>query len=216
VPTSEISDALQAVRITIQGPLSPEDEARGHVYAVLARLYAGGLDAKFLAALGASVPWPDEGDNPLAQAWNRLVLASKAMDADAAEQEYTELFIGVGRSTVDLHAAHWVTEATSEKPLVAVRSDLARLGLARREGSTTYEDHLSVLCETMRMLVAGDGERGPMSIAVQRAYFDRHIAPWIAKCCDAIRDCPLANYYRRVAEFTTLFMVIERDSLAID
>ena len=216
MPTSEISDALQAVRITIQGALSPEDEARGHVYAVLARLYAGGLDAKFLAALGASVPWPDEGDNPLAQAWNRLVLASKAMDADAAEQEYTELFIGVGRSTVDLHAAHWVTEATSEKPLVAVRSDLARLGLARREGSTTYEDHLSVLCETMRMLVAGDGERGPMSIAVQRAYFDRHIAPWIAKCCDAIRDCPLANYYRRVAEFTTLFMVIERDSLAID
>ena len=216
MPTSEISAAMQAVRITIQGPLSPEDEARGHVYAVLARLFAGGPDASFLAALGASVPWPDEGGNPLAEAWNRLILASKAMDADAAQQEYTELFIGVGRSTVDLHAAHWVTEATSEKPLVAVRSDLARLGLARREGSTTYEDHLSVLCETMRMLVAGDGERAPMSIAVQRAYFDRHIAPWIVKCCNAIRDCPLANYYRRVAEFTTLFMAIERDSLAID
>ena len=73
-----------------------------------------------------------------------------------------------------------------------------------------------MLCETMRMLVAGDGERAPMSIAVQRAYFDRHIAPWIVKCCNAIRDCPLANYYRRVAEFTTLFMAIERDSLAID
>jgi TorA maturation chaperone TorD len=216
VSTSAISDGMQAARVTLRNPLPPEDEARAQVYAVLARLFAGGPDSSFLAALGASAPWPDAGGNPLAEAWNRLVLASKAMDADAAEQEYTDLFIGVGRSTVDLHAAHWVTEATSEKPLVAVRSDLARLGLARREGSTTYEDHLSVLCETMRMLVVGDGERGPMSIAVQRAYFDRHIAPWITKCCDAIRDCPLANYYRRVAEFTTLFMVIERDSLAID
>ena len=216
MPTSEISDAMQSVRITIRGPLSPEDEARSQVYAVLARLFAGGPDASFLAALGGSPPWPDEEGNPLAEAWNRLILASKAMDADAAEQEYTDLFIGVGRSTVDLHAAHWVTEATSEKPLVAVRSDLARLGLARREGSTTYEDHLSVLCETMRMLIAGDNERDPMPIAVQRAYFDRHIAPWIAKCCDAIRECPLANYYRRVAEFTNLYMAIERDSLAIE
>ena len=31
-------------------------------------------------------------------------------------------------------------------------------------GSTLYEDHLSVLCETMRMLIAGDGERMPSDI----------------------------------------------------
>jgi TorA maturation chaperone TorD len=196
--------------------LLPEDEARARFYAVLGRLYAGGLDASLLAALGGSAPWPEEGDNPLAASWNRLRLASTAMDADAAEQEYTELFIGVGRSSVDLHASHWITEATSEKPLVAVRSDLARLGLARRERTTLYEDHLSVLCETMRMLIAGDGERGPTAIAVQRAYFDRHIAPWVFDCCIAICECPLANYYLRVAEFTRLFMALERDSLAID
>jgi len=202
--------------VTIRQALAPEDEARARFYALLARLYASGPDASLLAAIGGSEPWQDAGDNPLAVSWNRLILASAAMDADAAEQEYTELFIGVGRSNVDLHASHWITEATSEKPLVAVRSDLARLGLARRAGSTLYEDHLSLLCETMRLLVAGDGERGPMPIAGQRAYFDRHIAPWVFDCCTAICDCPLANYYVRVAEFTRLYMAVERDSLAME
>jgi TorA maturation chaperone TorD len=216
VPTSAISEALETAPVTTHEGLLPEDEARARFYALLARLYAGGPDASLLAALGGSEPWLEEGDNPLAAAWNKLLLASTAIDADAAEQEYTELFIGVGRSSVDLHASHWITEATSERPLVAVRSDLARLGLARLERTTLYEDHLSVLCETMRMLIAGDGERKPAAIVVQRAYFDRHIAPWVFVCCTAIRDCPLANYYQRVAEFTHLFMAIERDSLAID
>lgn len=207
---------LETAPATMQQRLPPEDDARARFYAVLARLYAGGLDASLLTALGESGAWPEEGNNPLATAWNKLLLASTAMDAEAAEQEYTELFIGVGRSIVDLHASHWITDSASEKPLVAVRSDLARLGLARQARSTLYEDHLSVLCETMRMLIAGDGERSPTPIAVQRAYFDRHIAPWVFACCTAIRDCPLANYYLRVAEFTHLYMAVERDSLAID
>lgn len=195
--------------------IAPEDAARARFYAVLSRLYAAGPDASLLVALGNSEPWPGDTANPLAAAWNALILASKAMDADAGAQEYTEMFIGVGRSEVDLHASHWITEAASEKPLVAVRSDLARLGLARREGVTLYEDHLSVLCETMRMLIAGDDERAPSAIEVQRAFFDRHFAPWIFVCCNAICECPLANYYRRVGEFTRLYMAIERDSLAI-
>jgi len=207
---------MEAAPVTMQQGLPPEDAARARFYAVLARLYAGGPDAALLAAIGGSAPWPGESDNPLAAAWNGLVMASTAMDADAAEQEYTEMFVGVGRSEVDLHAAHWITEAASERPLVAVRSDLARLGLARLAGSTLYEDHLSVLCETMRMLVAGDGERGPAPISAQRAFFDRHIAPWVFDCCDAIRNCPLANYYLRVGEFTSLYMAVERDSLAIE
>ena len=202
--------------MTTQQPIAPEDQARAGVYAVLARLYAGGPDARLLAALGTSAPWPEDGDNPLASAWNQFVLASAAMDAAAAEQEYTELFIGVGRSTVDLHASHWVTEAMSEKPLVAVRPDLARLGLARRAGSTLYEDHLSVLCETMRMLISGDDARPPGSITEQRAFFERHIASWVQICCAAICECPLANYYGRVGQLTGSFMAVERDSLAID
>ena len=40
---------------------------------------------------------------PLAAAWNRLLDASRAMDADAARQEYDDLFVGVGKCEVNLH-----------------------------------------------------------------------------------------------------------------
>ena len=207
---------MEAAPITLLHRLEPEDEARAQFYALLARLFANGPDAPLLTALGRSEPWSDAPDNPLAQAWNTLILASSAMDRAAALQEYTELFVGVGKAECNLHASYWMREASALRPLVAVRSDLKALGLARQGGSTVYEDHLSALCETMRFLIQGEHERAPATVDVQRAFFSRHVAPWVFDCCNAICECPLANYYRRVAEFTTLFMAIERDSLAID
>jgi TorA maturation chaperone TorD len=202
--------------LTLQHPLAPEDQARAEFYALLARLFAAPPDAPLLAMLGASELWSDAQDNPLAGAWNRLILASQAMDADAAEQEYTDLFVGVGKSEVDLHASHWLPGHLMEKPLADLRTELAELGLARQPGVTTYEDNLAALCETMRILVAGRGERRPATLSTQRAFFERRISPWAFECCDAICNSSVANYYRRVAEFTIIFLAIERDSLAIE
>jgi TorA maturation chaperone TorD len=81
--------------------------------------------------------------------------------------------------------------------------------------SQEFEDHLSVVLETMRMLVAGDAERSPATIDAQRAFFDRHLAPWGVDCCAAISANSVANYYRRVAEFAQCFMALERDSFAL-
>jgi TorA maturation chaperone TorD len=75
------------------------------------------------------------------------------------------------------------------------------------------------MCETMRVLIAGsDGTdaAAPHSLADQREFFGMHLAPWVFACCNAIRSCPIANYYRRVAEFTEFFMAIERDSFAME
>jgi TorA maturation chaperone TorD len=137
------------------------------------------------------------------------------MDAEAAEQEYTDLFIGVGKEECNLHSAYWIRDA-AVRPLVAVRADLAELGLGRREGVTLYEDHLAALFETMRILITGADERHPAPLPTQRDFFSRRIAPWAEACCDAITQSPVANYYRRVAEFTTLFVAIERDSFAME
>jgi len=207
---------METSTVTLHHPLAPEDQARAEFYALQARLYAAAPDAPTLALIGASELWADTGANPLAAAWNGLILASQAMDADAADQEYTDLFIGVGRSEVDLHASHWIVEATAERPLVGVRADLARMGLGRQPGVTVYEDHLAALCETMRILIAGAGDRRPAEMAVQRAFFERRIAPWVFDCCNAIQTSAVANYYRRVAQLTSLFLAVERDSLAID
>jgi len=195
-------------------PVSPEDRARADFYALLARLFADGPDAAFLQAIGSAESI--DGESPFAVAWNRLVAASGAMDADAAMQEYTDLFIGVGKCDVNLHASHWLTGFMMEKPLAQLRSELAGLGLARRDEVVMLEDHVSALCETMRLLIAGHDDRKPMPVATQRAFFERHIASWVFACCSAIRESTIANYYARVAEFTEQYMALDRDALAMD
>jgi len=200
--------------VALAHPLTPEDRSRGEFYALLARLYADAPDAKLLQSIAAAQPIGDDG--AVAGAWNRLIAASGVMDADAAAQEYTDLFIGVGQCEVNLHGSHWIAGAMLERPLAELRGALAALGLGRRRDVVMLEDHLSALFETMRLLVVGEGDRRPASVAVQRAFFERHIGSWAFLCCGAIRESSIANYYACVAELTGQFMALDRDALAME
>jgi len=203
---------------------SPEDQARADFYALLARLFADAPDAALLAAIAHAAPLGVEADiepaedaaPTLAAAWDALRGASAAMDPDAVIEEYNDLFVGVGKSEVNLHASHWLTGFMMEKPLVELRAALDGLGLARQAGVTMLEDHLAALCETMRILIAGQGARAPAPISAQRDFFERQIAPWAFSCCAAINDSSVANYYRAVAQFSDRYLALERDSFAID
>ena len=144
-----------------------------------------------------------------------LIAASAAMDAEAAAAEYQDLFIGVGRSEVSLHASAYVSRAGGSA-LADLRAVLAQLGLSKQESSSLYEDHLAAICETMRVLIGGAPGVEPCLFEQQREFFAGYVSPWVSSCCDAIKVSPIANYYRRVAEFTQYFMAIERDSFAID
>jgi TorA maturation chaperone TorD len=208
--------------ITLHHRLEPEDQARADFYALLARLYADAPDAPLLRAIAAA-PGLDEptdggggGTDALPAAWQMLRAASEAMDAAAAADEYFELFVGVGKSPVSLLGSFYLSGLRMEKPLVAVRATLSKLGLARQPEVSLVEDHLAALLETMRILIAGQGERRPASIADQKEFFAAHLESWVFSCCNAISVCPVANYYRRVAKFTNSFMALERDSFAID
>jgi TorA maturation chaperone TorD len=214
---------METAPISMPHRLAPEDEARADFYALLARLFAEGPDAPLLMAIATAPPFGSEvrSDEPaaaggLAAAWDALRAASAALDPDSASQEYTDLFVGVGRSEVNLHASHWLTGHMMERPLAELRTRLAAMGLGRRPGAVMLEDHLSACLETMRILVAGQGERGPAPLVDQRAFFEAHIAAWAFDCCAAIINASVANYYRRVAEFTKYFLALERDSFAME
>ena len=205
--------------------LEPEDQARADFYALLARLFAAAPDAALLAAIAAAAPLApdapggtgraDDDAKTIGEAWDSLRAASAVMDPEAAGDEFQALFVGVGMSEVSLYASHYLGPQ-SGRPLAEIRATLASLGLARRPGSSEFEDHLSVELETMRMLVAGDTGRRPATIAEQRAFCESHLLPWAFDCCTAISTSLLANYYRHVASFTSCFMALERDSFAIE
>jgi len=202
--------------------LEPEDQARADFYALLARLFAEPPDAVLLGAIArapaltpATHAGDGEGEATLAGAWDALRAASAAVDLETARDEFQTLFVGVGRSEVSLYASHYLAPQ-SGRPLAELRATLSRLGLGRRPESSEFEDHLSPVLETMRMLVAGDGERRPAAIDVQRAFFDAHVLTWVFECCTAISVNSIANYYRRVAKFVECFLALERDSFALE
>lgn len=217
------ASARQADPTGLAHPLTPEDRARADLYALLARLYAAGPDQTLLEAIAHApamglpmlVETPESKAGLFGAAWDTLRAASSVMDHEAAAAEYVDLFIGVGKSEVNLHASHWLTGFMMEKPLAEVRATLAILGLGRKDGVTMVEDHLSALLETMRLLIAGHDERGPAPLSIQQQFFEEHISPWVDKCCAAISCHPIANYYKRVAEFTESYVALERDSFAI-
>jgi TorA maturation chaperone TorD len=219
-----------AATASVPHPLAPEDQARANFYALLARLFAAAPDAALLRAIAAAAPLgiavdadpgadtdePEAAGPRLPAAWDSLRAASAAVDAEAVAQEYTDLFIGVGKSEINLHASHWLAGHMMDRPLVEVRATLARAGLAPRPETTMLEDHLSALCEAMRALITGQGLGAPASLPTQREFFENHMAPWVFACCNAIGDFPVANYYARVAQFAGQYMALERDSFAID
>jgi len=105
--TSEREPSVASAPIALRHRLAPEDRARADFYAILAALFADAPDAKLLATVGATdlLEAAEAGELPLA--WNRLVAACRVMDAEAARQEHTDLFVGTGRTEVNLHGSHW-------------------------------------------------------------------------------------------------------------
>jgi len=192
--------------------LSDEDRARAEHYAVLSRLFASAPDAEFLRKLPAlAATWGGSG-NALGQAWLMLRDAALNTDAEQLEDEYTRLFLTIGRPDVMLFGSFYMAGFLMEGPVVELRADLAELGLGRRLGVTESEDHIAALCDVMRhLIVTGPDAAG---LGRQQLFFTRHIAPWFEALCDALERAPDARFYPRTAALVRAFFEIER--LAFD
>ena len=197
--------------------VSPEDQGRANFYALISRLFAEAPDAALLGAIAGSPPLGTEDDGaPLPMAWSRMIAACSVMDEDAAREEYQTLFIGVGKSPVNLRGSHHLTGFMMEQPLADLRTSLATLGFARLESQTIVEDHLSAVTEVMRLLIVGGNGVEAADLLTQRQFFDAHLAPWFERCCVAITKSALANFYAVVAQFALNFLLVERESFAIN
>jgi TorA maturation chaperone TorD len=203
-------------QVAVHRPLPPEESARGDFYALLARLLHNAPDAALLRGIATASPMPAEGSPALAKAWQDLVHASAAMDADAALDEYEALFCGVGVAAVSIYAGFYTGAAAVDHPRVRIQNDLAALGLAVRGNATEPEDHFAALFDAMRVLAAGGAGRSPAKIAEQRRFFDAHLLSGVGKFFAALGGAKESNYYRKVAAFGAAFMALESESFLLD
>ena len=197
--------------IGLRPVLEDEDRARADLYALLARLYYRGPDAGVLALIakaGAQIP-PETG-SPFAVAWRALAAAASSADPAAAQQEHDDLFVGTGRAEVSLYAAYYLAETGGEKILVGLRTELAAMGLSRKETSREPEDHIAGLFDVMRHLI----ERGSADAALQdqRRFFSRFVEPFYAAFCAAVAESGRAEFYALVAVLTRAFLDVEKDA----
>jgi len=200
--------------LKFQPPEVPEDQARAGYYALLARLFYSGPDAALLETIaGADGIAGGAEQSALAGAWNKLAVAARAMNAQAARLEYDEIFVGTGKAEVTPYATYYLAETGREKILARLRGELAGLGLARAEKSREPEDHMAGLFDVMRHLISlGSGDA---ALQEQQAFFDRYIARSYPAFYGAIAKSEKANFYKHVARFAEAFLVVESEALKV-
>jgi hypothetical protein len=93
---------------------------------------------------------------------------------------------------------------------------LAGIGLARLAGVERVRRPFGGRARDDADARRGRFRAAPAPIAEQRAFCERFLLPWAFGCCNAISECPIANYYVEVAQFSASFLALERDSFAIE
>jgi TorA maturation chaperone TorD len=185
-----------------------EETARAEVYGLLAALYYAPPLPELLAQLRVAATEAPAAGGFLEEPWRALVGAARDLTDVAIQAEYTALFGGVGKPEVYLYGSHYLSGFLNEKPLAALRTDLAALGLARDDAMSETEDHFACLCEVMRYLIAGD-DVAVANLTQQQKFFATHLQPWTLRMSEAIAAHPKARYYAALAEFTRAFLSVE-------
>jgi TorA maturation chaperone TorD len=206
-----------------------EETARADLYGLLAVLFAAPASLALLESIAAS---PAAGEGVLAQLWRALAEAALLMrddrrgGAEAVRDEYERLFIGIGKPEVMLYGSFYLSGFLMEKPLAALRTDLAQLGLERAEDVVESEDHIASLCEVMRYLIAADdgddshAGAAPVDertrLALQKTFFGVHMQPWVGEMCSALIRHPQSRFYRAVGELAQQFFEVEAQAFDMD
>ncbi len=155
---------------------------------------------------------------PDAQATNQFLLALNAL-AEAAgtnpdlarlDDEYHDLFIGVGRGELVPYGSWYITGMLMDKPLSLLRHDLKALGIEREPHIKEPEDHIAALMDIMGIVIES-GDEYPFK--AQQTLFTRHIKPWGRRFFRDLIHARTANFYTKVGEFGVEFIDFETEYL---
>ena len=199
---------MSATSLTLAGAEDAEELARAELYGVLARLWLAPPDATLLEQFRVAVTEPPERGGHLHAPWESLVAELRGVTPAAAAAEHEALFHGVRKPEILAYGSYHLSGFLNERPLAALRADLAALGLARDSAALETEDHVAYLFEVMRWLIAGD-DLAVCNLEQQRRFFRAHVQSWVESLCDAVEAHPRAQVWRALAALTREFVRVE-------
>jgi TorA maturation chaperone TorD len=196
---------------SIKTEVDPDEAARAGWYALLGELLAEVPSEALLKRLGEM----EGDDSEIGGHVAALAAVARKTTPVEANEEFHDLFIGLARGELQPYASFYRTGFLHEKPLANLRGSMAELGIARAEDRPEPEDHIASLCEMMAGLIVGAfGEPAPL--AVQKQFFDEHVAPWAEKLFADLASAKAARLYMPVGQIGRTFIEIERAAFVID
>jgi TorA maturation chaperone TorD len=200
--TSSLDQSLSTVQLSksvARHLLGAEDTARANWYAWFAAIWLNAPSTEQIAAWQQSIN--DDDVSELGIAWKLVVQRAMELGAQSLQAEYDALFVSVGKPEIFPNASFHLTGFLHEKPLVEIRQRMQELGLGGFEVALT-EDHLGLLCTTMRELIA-------MNSSGQAEFLQDFIASWADSFVAAIEVSVRGDFYKTVAQLWQVFLAIE-------
>ncbi len=186
--------------------IAEEDRLRAEFYDFLGRLLAAPPDGALLERMAALRG--DESD--LGQAVQAMARVARVTRPEAAEREFTALFIGLGRGELLPYASYYLTGFLNEKPLAQLRQDMAARRITRAPNVYEPEDNIASLMEMMAGMILGRFG-APVPLADQRMFWNRHIGPWSGHFFSDLEAAEASVLYASVGTAGRLFTEIERE-----
>ena len=187
--------------------IAEEDRLRAQWYALLARFLSAPPDAATLELARALTG----DDTDLGRGVTALAAAAKGATVAGLEEEYFNLFIGIGQGELLPFGSYYLTGFLNEKPLAVLRADMGELGIGRAEDVKEPEDQIASLCEMMAGMITGAfGE--PVGLDRQHAFFDRHIGCWAPRFFEDLQAAESAAFYMPVGLIGSVFMTVENQA----
>lgn len=185
-----------------------EDRMRADLYNYLGLMLAAPAN-EILLAQTAGLSGDDATD--LGRAIAGLARVARATTSGAVETEFNKLFVGLGRGELLPYASYYLTGHLNEKPLAALRADMAHRRIGRAPNVFEPEDNIASLMEIMGGLIVGRFGY-PASVDEQRTFFDRHVGPWAAQFFSDLEAAKSSVLYASLGQVGRIFMEIEREA----
>ncbi|WP_420907034.1 TorD/DmsD family molecular chaperone [Vibrio splendidus] len=198
----------QAQEPELAKELKQEQTLRTEIYLVLSALFRSAPSEEvidFLKTLDI-----EASESAMQKAWIAIQQAATESNREALEDEYQDLFIGIGRGEIVPFGSWHRTGAMMEKPLAEIRHDLELLGIERDDQVKEPEDHIAALCEVMAMLTGEEEE------ALQQAVFNKHLGPWFNSFTRQLESAESANFYKSAAQLCEAFLTLEQVRFSVN
>jgi len=189
--------------VPVTPPLGTDQKLRIGAYTLLSSLLRDAPDQAVLDYLVEAGREATDADE-IGRAMREMAKAASACAQEQANEEFHDLFVGIGRGELVPFGSWYMTGFLMEKPLSLLRTDLAELGFERQPEVVEPEDHVAALGEVMAMLISD-----AIPHQTQLQCFIKPIASWMGRFFTDLQNAKSARFYRSVGQFGTAFIRLE-------